>query len=214
MKDKINIALIDDHKLFRSGLKNLLESVPNFNVVAEAGNGVEFIDITDQHNIDIALVDIAMPKMDGVKATELVLEKHPNLQIIALSMFGEEAYYNQMVEAGARGFILKDSDIQVVEDGINTVYKGKTFFSQELLQALLNELTNDTGIERHDLSEREIEVIEHVCEGKSNIEIADDMCISKRTVEKHRANIMEKTHCKNTASLVIYAVKNKLYEIN
>ena len=128
MQDNINIALIDDHTLFRTGLKNLLDSIKGFRVVAEASNGVEFIEIVKNKEIDIALVDIAMPRMNGVKATELALELKPSLQIIALSMFGEEAYYNQMVEAGARGFILKDSDIQVVEKGIKPLAPASTIW--------------------------------------------------------------------------------------
>lgn len=212
-RDSIKIILVDDHTLFRNGLKNLLNGIPGFHVIAEAANGKEFLSLLDDLSPDIVLLDIAMPVMDGVEAATLALESYPDLLIITLSMFADEAYYKQMVEAGVRGFILKDSEISEVETAIRKVHDGKTYFSQELLQALLSGLYDDPGIDRYDLSDREIEVIEQVCLGKSNLEIAEDMCISKRTVEKHRANIMEKTHCRNTASLVIFAVKNKIVSV-
>ncbi len=205
--------LVDDHTLFRNGLKTLLSGMDGVSVLAEAANGEEFLHQLEAALPDIVLLDIAMPVMDGVEAATMALKQYPELKIITLSMYGDEAYYNKMVEAGVRGFILKDSDIREVETAIKTVFDGRTYFSQELLQALLAGLRTEPGIEKYDLSEREIEVIQQVCDGKSNMEIADDMCISKRTVEKHRANIMEKTHCKNTASLVIFAVKNNLYEV-
>lgn len=209
----INIVLVDDHTLFRNGLKNLLNDIDDFRVVAEAENGKKFIELLDDILPDIVLLDISMPVMDGVEAATKALELHEDISIITLSMFADEAYYKQMVEAGVRGFILKDASITEVETAIRTVYQGKTFFSQELLQSLLSGLNNDISIEKHELSDREIEVIEHVCMGKSNFEIADDLCISKRTVEKHRANIMEKTKCKNTAALVIFAVKHKIVNV-
>ncbi len=212
-QDDIRIVLVDDHTLFRNGLKNLLNRIQGFRVVAEAENGKKFLELLDEVTPDIVLLDIAMPVMDGVEAATKALEMQKDMSIITLSMFADEAYYKQMVEAGVRGFILKDAGIAEVESAIRTVHQGKTFFSQELLQALLSGLYHDTGLEKYELSEREIEVIQQVCTGKSNLEIADDLCISKRTVEKHRANIMEKTHCKNTASLVIFAVKNKIVEV-
>jgi DNA-binding NarL/FixJ family response regulator len=212
-QDDIRIVLVDDHTLFRNGLKNLLNGIQGFRVVGEAENGKKFLELLNENKPDIVLLDIAMPVMDGVEAATKALELYDDLSIITLSMFADEAYYKQMVEAGVRGFILKDAGIAEVESAIRTVYQGKTFFSQELLQALLSGLYQDAGVEKYDLSEREIEVIQEVCMGKSNLEIADDLCISKRTVEKHRANIMEKTHCKNTASLVIFAVKNKIVEV-
>jgi len=211
-QNDIRIILVDDHTLFRNGLKNLLNGIDGFKVIAEAENGKKFLELLNENKPDIVLLDIAMPVMDGVEAAAKALEMHEDLSIITLSMFADEAYYKQMVEAGVRGFILKDADISEVETAIRTVYKGRTFFSQELLQALMSGL-HDGGVENYELSDREIEVIQHVCMGKSNMEIADDLCISKRTVEKHRANIMEKTHCKNTASLVIFAVKNKIVDV-
>jgi DNA-binding NarL/FixJ family response regulator len=211
--NNIRVVIVDDHTLFRNGLKNLLDMMQGIKVVAEAANGEEFLRLINSVDTDIVLLDIAMPVMNGVEAASKAIIIKPELKIITLSMYGDEEYYNQMVEAGVRGFVLKDSDISEVETAIRTVNSGRTYFSQELLQSLLTSLRGESGIDRYDLSEREIEVITHICEGKSNLEIADDMCISKRTVEKHRANIMEKTYCKNAASLVIFAVKNNIFEL-
>ncbi|MFO7790393.1 MAG: response regulator transcription factor [Bacteroidales bacterium] len=211
--NNITVMLVDDHTLFRNGLKTLLNDTKNVKVIAEAANGEEFLQKIDTTDPDVVLLDIAMPVMDGVEAASRALKENPGIRIITLSMYGDEDYYNRMVEAGVRGFILKDSEIDEVEKAIITVNAGRTYFSQELLQSLLEGLKKEDSVEKNALSEREVEVLQHVCRGKSNIEIADEMCISKRTVEKHRANIMEKTRCKNTASLVIFAVKNHLYEV-
>jgi DNA-binding NarL/FixJ family response regulator len=213
LDSEIRILIVDDHALFRSGLRNLLENFPGFTVVDEAANGEEFLNIVKNTQIDIVLLDIAMPKMNGIEAAEIALEKYPNLQIITLSMFGDEEYYKQMVEAGVRGFLLKDADILEVENAIRTVFMGRTYFSQELLQVLLESIKSDSSPEYIELSNREEEVLVQICLGKSNVEIAETLCISKRTVEKHRANILEKTQCRNTASLVIYAIKNKIFKI-
>ncbi|MDA3819461.1 MAG: response regulator transcription factor [Candidatus Delongbacteria bacterium] len=211
--NKIKVMLVDDHTLFRNGLKTLLEESKHIKVVSEAVNGKDFLTKIRSQKPDVVLLDIAMPVMDGVEAASQALSLYPDLKIITLSMYGDENYYNRMVEAGAKGFILKDSEIDEVEKAIITVNAGRTYFSQELLQSLLEGLKKEDSVEKNALSEREVDVLQHVCRGKSNIEIADEMCLSKRTVEKHRANIMEKTHCKNTASLVIFAVKNHLYEV-
>ncbi|MEA3448234.1 MAG: response regulator transcription factor [Bacteroidota bacterium] len=210
---KIKVMLVDDHALFRNGLKTLLEASKHIKVVSEAANGKDFLTTIRSQKPDVVLLDIAMPVMDGVEAASQALTLYPDLKIITLSMYGDENYYNRMVEAGVKGFILKDSEIDEVEKAIITVDAGRTYFSQELLQSLLEGLKKDDSVEKNVLSEREIEVVQHVCRGKSNIEIADEMYLSKRTVEKHRANIMEKTRCKNTASLVIFAVKNNIYEV-
>jgi DNA-binding NarL/FixJ family response regulator len=210
----IKVMLVDDHTLFRNGLQTLLEGSKQIKVVSEAANGNDFLTKIRSDNPDVVLLDIAMPVMDGVEAASKALNEYPDLKIITLSMYGDENYYNRMVEAGVKGFILKDSEIDEVENAIITVNAGRTYFSQELLQSLLEGLKNEDSVEKNALSNREIEVLQQVCRGKSNIEIADEMYLSKRTIEKHRANIMEKTRCKNTASLVIFAIKNHLYEVN
>lgn len=209
------IIIVDDHTLFRNGLRILLNNLPNFQVVGEAANGLEFIDLLDQTQTDLVLLDIDMPVMDGIEAAKLALQKVPELKIITLSMYGEEDYYYKMVDAGVKGFVLKNSDMNEVKNALETVYEGGNYFSSELLRTLVNSLRTNTKNKEPQtgLSEREIEILILICQGLSNQEIADQLFISKRTVDKHRANILEKSDCKNTAQLVMYAIKNQLVEI-
>ena len=212
--DKIKIALADDHQLFRNGLKILLGSFNEFDVVAEASNGNELLRALETSPADIVLMDISMPEMDGVEATGILSRQMPGTRVIALSMYGEEEYYYRMVDAGAKGFILKDSDITDVHDAIIAVHKGGNYFSQELLYHVINRIKNrEQEVKSSSLSKREKEILLKICEGLSNHEIADSLFISKRTVDKHRANLLAKTGSKNTASLILYAIKNRLIEI-
>lgn len=211
---KIRIALADDHQLFRNGLKILLGAYSELEVVAEASNGVELLKILEECHADIILMDISMPEMDGAEATSHITRMAPATSVIALSMYGEEEYYYRMVEAGARGFILKDSDISDVYDAIIAVHRGGNYFSQELLYHVIRRIKNREQEEKSSsLSKREKEILLKICEGLSNQEIANTLFISKRTVDKHRANLLAKTESKNTASLILYAIKNRIIEV-
>ncbi|HPY67795.1 MAG TPA: response regulator transcription factor [Bacteroidales bacterium] len=212
--EKIRIIITDDHQLFRNGLKILLNAFPDFEVVGEALNGHEFIEIIKNTNAEIALMDINMPEMDGIEATRRGLKINPKINVIALSMYGEEEYYYKMIDAGAKGFLLKDSNINEVREAILTVIKGGSYFSQELLYNVIQKIKHrENEIKMANLSKREKEILIKICEGLSNQEIADTLFISKRTVDKHRANLLSKTNSKNTASLILYAIRNKLIEI-
>ncbi len=213
------IILVDDHSLFRRGLRSLLECYDNYEVVAEASSGEEFLDMLNTIHADIVFMDISMEGISGDVATKRALESYPNLKVIALTMFGEENYYKLMVEAGAKGFLLKDTDIREVVEAIETIANGGDYFSEKILMTITNSMHSSSSqvcaeeSESVDiLSSRETEILIAVCQGLSNHQIADTLYISKRTVDKHRANIMEKTGCKNTASLVVYAVKQGLVE--
>jgi len=211
---KIKIIIADDHQLFRNGLKILLDSFPEFEVTGEASNGEEFLKMIKTTPADIALMDINMPEMDGIEATRKALKIYPAISIIALSMYGEEEYYYKMVDAGAKGFILKDSDISEVKEAILTVIKGGSYFSQELLYHVIQKIKHrEHESKTANLSKREKEILFKICEGLSNQEIAASLFISKRTVDKHRANLLGKTNSKNTASLILFAIRNKLIEI-
>jgi DNA-binding NarL/FixJ family response regulator len=212
--EKIKIIIIDDHQLFRNGLKILLDSIPEFEVTGEASNGEEFLKLIRTIKADVALMDINMPELDGIEATRKGLKICPSINIIALSMYGEEEYYYKMVDAGAKGFILKDSDIAEVKEAIQTVFKGGSYFSQELLYHVIQKIKHrEHESKTANLSKREREILFKICEGLSNQEIADALFISKRTVDKHRANLLGKTNSKNTASLILFAIRNKLIEI-
>jgi DNA-binding NarL/FixJ family response regulator len=212
--EKIQIIIADDHQLFRNGLKILLNSFPEFEVTGEAANGEEFLKLLKTVQADIALMDIKMPEMDGIEATRRGMKLCPGLNIIALSMYGEEEYYYKMVDAGAKGFLLKDSDISEVKEAILTIAKGGSFFSQELLYHVIQKIKHrEQESKSANLSKREKEILIKICEGFSNQEIAEALFISKRTVDKHRANLLGKTNSKNTASLILFAIRNKLIEI-
>jgi len=211
---KIRIIITDDHQLFRNGLKILLNAFPEFEVTGEASNGEEFLKILTNNEADVVLMDINMPEMDGIEATRKGLKLCPGIDIIALSMYGEEEYYYKMVDAGAKGFLLKDSDINEVKDAILTVRKGGSYFSQELLYHVIQKIKHrEHESKSANLSKREKEILLKICEGLSNQEIAETLFISKRTVDKHRANLLGKTNSKNTASLILFAIRNKLIEI-
>lgn len=212
------IILVDDHALFRSGLRGLLDRLDGCRVVGEASDGAEFLAMLPSTDADVVFMDISMPVMNGAEATERALQLRPGLRIITLSMFGDENYYARMVDAGACGFLLKDSDIEEVAEAIGTVMNGGSYFSPALQSSLGVSGTTAAGDGAADgspdgLSSREIEILVGVCRGLSNQEIADELFISKRTVDKHRANIMEKTGCRNTAGLVVYAIRNRLIDM-
>ncbi len=212
---KRKVVLVDDHTLFRNGLRILLNTMDDYQVVGEASNGKQFLDLLTADLPDLVLLDINMPVMDGIEAATIAQKLYPELKIITLSMYGEEDYYYKMVNAGVKGFLLKNSDIKEVKAALDVVYEGGSFFSSELLQNLVNSLKSSSkSKEMHaELSEREMEILILICQGLSNQEIGDKLFISKRTVDKHRANILEKSESKNTAQLVMYAIKNKLVEL-
>lgn len=214
MAEKCKIALVDDHTLFRNGLKGLLDSSAECVVVGEASNGVEFMHLLPTIDADVVLLDIDMPLMNGFEVASAMLGDNPEAKIITLSMHGDEDYYFRMVSLGVKGFLIKSSDIDEVITAITTVNGGGSYFSQELLCTLVGSLKSSSVDHNQDsLSERELEILLLICQGLSNQEIADKLFISKRTVDKHRANILCKTGCKNTANLVMYAIKNNLVEI-
>lgn len=194
-----------------------MSGIEGFNVVGEASDGIELLDLLEKITPDVILLDIEMPRMNGIAAAEEALKRWPDLKIITLSMYGDEDYYFKMVSLGVKGFILKNSEIKDVVAAIEAVAEGGSFFSQELLFNLVNNLKSTPSSVPEDspeqLSQRESEILLHICRGESNNEIADALFISKRTVDKHRSNILAKTGCKNTANLVVYAIKHHLVEI-
>lgn len=204
----VKIALVDDHNLFRNGIKGLLTTNPNYTVVGEYSDGSQFIAALPNLDVDIVLMDISMPNMDGKTATQLSLRQRPELKVIALTMFGECQYIEEMVATGAVGYLNKDSDIQTVFEAIDCVAAGKRYIPTTLTKSY-HESADDTDT----LSEREVAVLTCICQGLSTPQIADQLQISKRTVDTHRAHILEKTGCNNTASLVVHAIRENLVKI-
>ena len=211
--EKVKILLVDDHRLFREGLKGLLENLSFVEVVFEAENGLECIAKLNAAMPDVVFMDIEMPGMDGIETTRRAVELYPNSRIIALSMYGDENYYTGMITAGAKGFVLKNSGFRDVEQAIVSVMEGNNFISQDILNRLIRGFGVKNKPKSNDLTEREVEVLYHICKGLSNQEIAEVLFLSKRTVDKHRENLLSKTGVKNTAGLVIFAVKNGIVDV-
>lgn len=216
MSNKIRIFLVDDHDMFRDGVKLLLSSDNLAEVVAEARNGKEFLEKVGQVNPDIVLMDISMPEMDGIEASRIAHEKYPQLKILALTMFGDEKYYYQMIQTGIKGFVLKSAGISELIKAITEVSKGENYFSGELLYKLIQNINSNKGAvngSSEKLSIREIEVLKLISSGLSNEDIASQLNISLATVKTHRSALLSKTGSNNTASLIMYALKNKLIDL-
>lgn len=209
----IKIILVDDHALFRNGLRELISMREGYRIVGEASDGGEFLEMLPITAVDVVFMDIAMPGMSGADATREALAIRPDLKVICLSMFGEESYYSRMVDAGAKGFLLKDSSIDEVFGAIDSVLRGESCFSQALMSTISRSAAAAEDSVADDLSSREVEVLLGICRGLSTQEIADELFISKRTVDAHRAKILEKTGCKNTASLVVHAIRHHLVDL-
>lgn len=213
--ERLNLMIVDDHKLFREGLKLLLKNLEEIGEVWEAADGEVFLSMIKTHRPDVVLMDIEMPRLNGIDATARALETQPDLKILALSMFGDEEYFQKMVDAGVCGFLLKNSEFSEVKKAILTVAQGNNYFTEEILYKLVNRFKTKTASPEPALvlSDRELEVLLLICKGFSNQEIADQLFISKRTVDHHRASLLTKTNTRNTASLVIHAIKNKMIEV-
>jgi DNA-binding NarL/FixJ family response regulator len=213
--EKLNILIVDDHKLFREGLKLLLKNLEEVNEVWEAPDGDVFLDMISTCHPDLVLMDIEMPRINGIEATTKALEQYPDLKIMALSMFGDEEYLQKMIDAGVCGFLLKNSEFSEVRKAIINVSQGNNYFTEEILYKLVNRFRTKQPQSEPlvTLSDRELEVLLLICKGLSNQEIAERLFISKRTVDHHRASLLTKTNTRNAASLVIYAIKHKMIEV-
>jgi DNA-binding NarL/FixJ family response regulator len=210
-KEKTKVVIVDDHKLFRNGLKFILGEIEGIEVVGEASNGKEFLELLNYIKPGLIIMDISMPEMNGIDACRIALENNPDLKILILSMFGEDAYYNTMIEMGVKGFILKDSDTSELRNAVTSIINGQSYFSQELLLKLIRNKSAGPAIK---LSKRENEILTLICKGLSTLQISDQLHISHRTVERHRASLLEKTDSSNSISMAIFAIKNNLISIN
>lgn len=212
---KLNLMIVDDHKLFREGLKILLKNLEDVQEVWDAPDGEQFLISLKTMKPDLVFMDIEMPKVNGIEATIKALELYPDLKILALSMYGDEEYFQKMVDAGVCGFLLKNSEFTEVKKALYAVLQGNNYFTEEILYRLVNRFRAKPAQAEPliTLSDREIEVLKLICKGLSNQEIAEQLFISKRTVDHHRASLLTKTNTRNTASLVIYAIKHKMIEV-
>ena len=210
MKTKKRVFIVEDHAIFREGLKRVLSEMPDVELVGEAGNGAEFLEKLKKVTPDIVLMDIQMPVMDGLEATDKALERDPSLKILVISMFGEEEYVYSMVEKGVSGFILKTSGILDLERAINRVAEGHQYYSEEIMGLLVKKVRQIDAPEKVTFTGKEMEVLRLLCKGASNNEIADKLFLSVRTVEGYRNKLLQKTGSANVINLVIYALRNKI----
>lgn len=217
----INIAVVDDQNLFREGLVNLLRSNPDYTLVTQAENGKIFLEqLADMVTLpDIALVDMNMPEMNGVELNVVLRKNYPSIKVIILSVHGEERYMSKMIEAGACGYLKKNCEIAELFATINNTYQIGFHFNMETLNAMRNAskyrkqgLKNMNSIPIN-LTEREMVILKMICDELTNAEISEKLFISTRTVDGHRTNLLTKTGCKNTAGLVIFAIKYGIYEV-
>lgn len=210
--------IVDDHKIFRDGLKLLLSHFPFVGDVYEASNGVEFLDLMKSVYPDIVLMDINMPVMGGIEATRLALEKYSELKIIVLTTFHNEDYVEQMMLAGVEGYMLKRSSPEEFETALTRVYEGGNYFSDEIVRTValnLNKIREESSRKASlsEFTEREQEVLELICKGLNNEQIGELIHISPKTIEKHKTNLFQKTDTNNTVNLIIHAFRNGLVKI-
>jgi DNA-binding NarL/FixJ family response regulator len=210
----VKIMIVEDHVLFREGLKKVLEEIQGVELVGEAENGAVFLEQLKKVTPDLVFMDIKMPVMDGLEATERALRLNPKLRIIVLSMFGEEDYLFSMIQKGISGFILKTARIFDIERAIELVSKGEQYFSSEINGVLAKKLRQYTSQELVTFNPRETEVLKLLCKGLSTSEISKKLNLSKRTVEGYRAKLLEKTNQPNVINLILYALKNQLVSVH
>lgn len=208
------LYIVDDHKIFRESLAELM-SKQGFKVIGMAGNGKQLLDLLDKSIPDLVIMDIAMPEMDGCEAAKIAMEKYPNLKILTLSSFGDEKYYYLMINAGVKGFVLKNAGINEVKQAATEILEGGSWFSAELMKSVINSMNKkaspDTSVK---LSEREQEVLKLICKGLTAEKIAEELNLSHETIRTYRANLLSKTGCSNAPALVLYAIKNRIIELN
>jgi DNA-binding NarL/FixJ family response regulator len=212
---KVRILLADDHELVRKGLRLLLERQADLEVVGEAGDGREAVRLAEQLTPDLVIMDIAMPQLNGLDAAAQILRREPRIQVIFLSMHSDEAYLARALNAGAKGYLLKDSAEADLLRAVETVAQGRPFFSPAITATLLEDYMRQLqqrGVQdTYDLlTDREKEVLQLLAEGKSNKDVATLLNLSPYTVETHRTHIMQKLNLHNTAEIVLYAVRKKI----
>jgi DNA-binding NarL/FixJ family response regulator len=215
MSGLIRILVADDHGIVRQGLRSVLSRDSSFEIVAEAADGREAVMLAESLRPHIVIMDIAMPQLSGIEATGQITKNNPETRVIILSMHSDETYLLRALNAGAKGYLLKDSAEVDLVRAVHSVFRGKPFFSPEIAQVLLEDYLRSLqqkGLEdSYDLlTDREKEVLQLLANGKSNKEAATILDVSTNTVETHRMSLMKKLNLHNTADIVLYAVRKKI----
>jgi two-component system, NarL family, response regulator NreC len=215
----MKILVADDHKMLRRGLRRILEEQADLEVVGEAADGREAVELTGQLQPDVVVMDIAMPQMNGIEATRQIIQRHPKTSVVILSMYSDENYVVQVLRAGARGYLLKDSAEEELIDAVRAAHSGEPFFSPKIAKLLVGDsiqrLRHAGADDTYDLlTPREREVLQLIAEGRSNKEAAAALFVSPTTIETHRARIMEKLDLHSTAEIVLYAVRKGIVQLH
>jgi len=212
---QLKILIADDHQIVRQGLMSILENEKNCLVIGEAEDGYEVLDFLSGNEADLVIMDINMPRMNGIECTIQISEKYTKTRVLALTMHSEELYLRKMLEAGAAGYVLKNADKDELLKAINTILQGNHYFSEEITLSVIHELTRPDQKSKKEniiqLTSREMEILELILAEHTNQEISNKLNISIRTVDAHRRNLIEKTGSRNTAGLVKYALENNLF---
>lgn len=214
------ILIVDDHRMFADSLELLIETEGIGKIVGKAYNGEQFLHILAENDLpDLVLMDISMPVMDGIKATQEALTLYPHLKILVVSMYGKNEYYQELLMAGVKGFVLKSSGRSVLETAIQVVLEGESYFSNELLRGIIVKMTKEksrnstTMSNEFGISQRELQVLEYISKGLTTQEIAEKLCITVKTVNAHRNKLLKKTGCRNQISMILFAIKNKIVSL-
>lgn len=211
----ISIIIADDHQIVRDGITAMLDEYEEIRIVGEAANGPEVLELCKKEGIDLIIMDLNMGEMGGIEATKRVKKEHPGIKVLALTMMKDDQKIRDMIQAGASGYVFKNSGVKDLLEAIETVMEGELYFSDEAVSTLVGNL-NKSDAERKresedsELTEREREVLKLICQEYTNKEIGDKLYISVRTVDSHRRNLLQKTGARNTAGLVRYAVEHNL----
>lgn len=211
--DHITVLIVDDHAIVRQGLRTYLDLQPDIEVVGEASDGREAVSKVRETLPDIVLMDLVMPNVDGVEATRQVTAVSPSTRVIVLTSFSEDEQVFASIKAGAQGYLMKDVlPSQLVQD-IRQVHRGEVRLNPDIARKLMQEFTNpQPATPKHDLTERELEVLRLIAQGKSNKEISDDLVLSEKTVKTHVSNILQKLHLSDRTQAAVYALRQKIVD--
>jgi len=213
---KIKLLIVDDEPLIRGGLTTILETYDDIEVLGNASNGMEAIDALKHQNVDVILMDIRMPKMDGVEATKIIKQQYPNIKVLILTTFKDDEYIKEAIAYGASGYLLKDSEYDQIYNSIKTIHQGKIVIDPDAIQSILKQKNKSITkiIEEFNLSEQEVKIIKEVASGKSNKKISESIYLCEGTIKNHITNILDKLELESRTQLTAFAYKNNFMDEN